>query len=41
MARRTNKSIAEILTSVETASSSPPNTDDNDLLSLSFERKSL
>jgi hypothetical protein len=36
MARRTNKSIAEILTPIEGASSS--NTDDNDLLS-SLERK--
>jgi hypothetical protein len=36
MARRTNKSIAEILTPIEASSS---NTHDNDLLSSSFERK--
>jgi hypothetical protein len=37
MARRTNKSIAEILTPIEGASSS--NTDGNDLLSSSLGRK--
>ena len=37
MARRTNKSIAEILAPIEGASSS--NANDNDLLSSSFERK--
>ena len=36
MARRTNKSIAEILTPIEASSS---NTHDNDLLSSWFERK--